>query len=306
MKYNLFLGVSLAIFSTFFYSGLNALIKVHATDISIPMLVFIQSLMALLMFTPILFKNGLRSAKKIIATNKLPLHIIRTVLSLLVSYLLFSAVKFIPLVNAMLLTNSAPLLVPLVAYVFLAQKINHRFWLPIMIGFLGIAVVLQPDSRIFHPAALFALGSALFLAATVVSIRRLAATESSDTITFYFFLLSTIISGAVALFFWEPLSLNIGLMLLMGIIYFISQYLYNIALCYANAQLVSSLLYMNIINSTVISALVWQIYPSTMTLFGIGLTILGGILCIRVEHQSNKKEEKFSPILQLREKLEAR
>lgn len=298
MKYNLFLGVSLTILSTFFYSGLNAMIKVHAADISIPMLVFIQSLMALVMFSPVLFKNGLRSAKKIVATNKLPLHIIRTVLSLLVSYLLFSAVKFIPLVNAMLLTNSAPLLVPLVAYVFLAQKINHRFWLPILIGFAGIAIVLQPDSRIFHPAALLALGAALFLAATIVSIRRLAATESSDTITFYFFLLSTLISGAVALLFWEPLSMNIGGMLLMGVIYFVSQYLYNIALCYANAQLVSSLLYMNIVNSTVISAVVWQLYPSTLTLVGISLTVLGGIMCIRVEHQSHRREVKVQDGLQ--------
>ncbi|MHB1948081.1 MAG: DMT family transporter [Gammaproteobacteria bacterium] len=292
MKYNLFLGVSLAILSTFFYSGLNAMIKVHAADISIPMLVFIQSLMALMMFTPILFKNGIRSAKKIVATNKLQLHILRTVLSLLVSYLLFSAVKFIPLVNAMLLTNSAPLLVPLVAYVFLAQKINHRFWIPILVGFAGIALVLQPDSRIFHPAALLALASALFLAATIVSIRRLAATESSETITFYFFILSTLISGVVALLFWEPFSLSIGIILLMGVIYFISQYLYNIALCYANAQLVGSLLYMNIINSTVISAVVWDLFPSTLTLLGICMTALGGIMCIRVEHQSHKRETK--------------
>lgn len=128
------------------------------------------------------------------------------------------------------------------------------------------------------------------LAATIVAVRKLAATESRETNNFYFFLFSSIISGMIALLFWAPITLGLWLTLGMGLIYFASQYLYTSSLSYANAQIIGSLLYTNIINSVIISALVWHTFPSTLTLIGVFLTIIGGVMCIRVEYQQRKHE----------------
>ena len=293
MKHNLPLGVILALIATLFYSSLTAINKAFAGPIPLPMLMFMQTLVAFSLFTPVLIKNG---ARKTIATKRLPLHLMRTVFSLMVSYALFTAVQYIPLTNAMLLTNTAPLIVPFVAYFVLSEKMNHRLWVPIIIGFSGIALVLQPDGKIFDYASLLALASAVFLACTMLSVRRLTSTESSETITFYFFFLSTIISGLVAIKFWVPLTPKFYLvMLLSGICLFLSQYILTYALRNANAQLVSTLLYMNVINAAVISAIFWDTLPTGITVIGILLTIIGGILCIRVEHHRNKRSVVSAP-----------
>jgi drug/metabolite transporter (DMT)-like permease len=287
MKQNLILGVVCALVSTVFYSILTALNKAYAVSLPLPMMVFMQSAVSLVLFLPLVWKNG---AKNIFYTTRLPLHVTRAVLSMSISYFLFSAVKFIPLTNAMLLAMTTPLIIPFVAFFLLKQKINHRLWTPMLMGFAGIALVLHPDGRIFNPAAFLALGAALATSCTMLAVRRLSLTDSTETIMFYFFLLSTIVSGFIAVPFWVSLSPHMwSILLLGGVMYFFAQYIMTIALRYANAQLISTLLYMNVVNSAVISAIFWHTVPTGLMMAGILLTVSGGILCIRAEHRHNKQ-----------------
>lgn len=292
MKHNLPLGVTLSLFAALLYSTQTALIKAQAPFLpSLPVVIFVQSLVSLLLILPIIFKNGLSSAKLTLTTKKLPIHLLRTLFSLAISFLLFTAVTYIPLVNALLLANTAPLIVPFIAYVVLGQQINHSLWVPILIGFIGVAIVLHPDARIFNPAALLALGAAVGMGSTMLTVRKLAATESTLTTAFYFFLFSTIISGMLALAFWQPINLRMTLIMsTIGILYFACQYASTAALKYINPQLMGSLFYSNILYATVLSALIWNTVPTTYTFIGMILITVGGILCIRVEHLFHKRK----------------
>ena len=293
MKYNLPLGIALSLLASLFYASQTAIVKAQAAALPpLPVVIFIQSLVSLLLILPLLFKNGTSGATRIVTTQKLHLHFLRTLFSLSISFLLFYAVTFIPLVNGMLLANTAPLIVPFIAYLFLSQTINHRLWLPILTGFAGVILVLNPDARIFNPASLLALGAALAMASTMLTVRRLAATEATETTAFYFLLFSTLISGVIAIKFWMPV--NIHMLLLMasiGTLYFLTQYASTAALRYINAQLVGTLFYSNIIYAAVISLFIWHILPGATTLLGMVLIIAGGILCIRVEHASAVKSQ---------------
>lgn len=241
---------------------------------------------------PILFKNGYRSAKIFLATDKMQLHLLRSVFSVLISYLLYYSLKSIPLVNALLLANAAPLIVPFIGYWFFAQKINHRLWLPVLIGYVGVALILNPDKNIFHSGALFAFGSAIALSFTIQCVRRLSITDSITTINAYFLIFSTLISGIIAIPFWESISNQILLiMFVIGFLYFTSQFLANAAMKYANPQLISSLMYLNVFYATVISFLLWNTFPSALTLIGMLLIVIGGIFCIYVEHKTLHTEK---------------
>lgn len=286
MKYNLTLGVTLSLLASFFYAAQTAIVKTQAAVLPpLPVVIFIQSLVSLLLILPFIFKNGRSEAKRILSTRKIHLHLLRTLFSLSISFLLFYAVTFIPLVNGLLLANTAPLIVPVLGYVFLSQKINHRMWLPMIIGFAGVFLVLNPDTRIFNPASLLAFGAAIAMASTMLTVRRLAATEATETTAFYFFLFSSIISGLIALKFWMPLNLQmLMVMTSIGALYFLTQYASTSALRFVNAQLVGTLFYSTIIYAAVISLFIWHILPGATTLSGMVLVIAGGILCIRVEH----------------------
>lgn len=293
MKHNLMLGVVLSLLGAFLYSSQTALVKAQAIYLPpLPVVIFIQSVISLALILPVIFKNGATGAKKILATQKIELHLLRTIFSLSINYLLFYAVIFIPLVNGMLLANTAPLIIPFLAYIFMSQKINHRLWTPILIGYLGVAIVLQPDLSIFNPASLLAFGAAIAMAATMLTIRKLSATEATETITFYFFLFSAIISGIIAIKFWTPLTHKMLLiMTTIGTLYFATQYTMTAALRYANPQLIGSLFYSNIIYAAAFSQFVWSILPSNSTLLGMVLITIGGVLCIHAEHTTNLRHE---------------
>jgi len=291
MKHPLALGSALALLSALFYSVQTALVKVQITALPpLPVVIFIQSIVSLMLILPFIFKKGWPHAKKTLSTQRVKLHLLRTLFSLSISYLLFYAVTFIPLVNAVLLANTAPLFVPFIAYFFLAQKINHRMWLPILIGYAGVIMVLHPDVRIFSPAALLALAAGVSLACTMLIVRRLSATEATETTAFYFFIFSTLASGLISLPFWTTISLHMLLiMIAIGALYFLTQYTITTGLKYINAQLVSSLFYANIIYAVIISLLLWHTLPSLLTLAGMILIIVGGILCIQTERRAMKQ-----------------
>lgn len=290
MRHHFTLGIILALAATLFYSSLTALNKAFAPAIPLPVMVFIQTAVALICFLPVIFRRGLKTDSRVFKTKRLPLHLLRATLSLGISYFLFSAVRYIPLTNAVLLANTAPLIVPFIAYIFLSQKINHHMWLPILIGFVGITLVLQPDGKMFNPAAFLAIGAAICVATSILCVRRLSVTDSSETITFYYFLIATVISGLVASQFWVTLPAEIWLVLIAGgALFFLSQYTMTIALKHINAQLVTTLLYMNVINSAVISWLFWDLIPTGATIIGIAFTVLGGVLCVRAEHHYAKR-----------------
>lgn len=290
MHHHVALGATLTLIACLFYSVLTVIVKAYGAVIPLPMLVFIQSAVSLILFTPILFKNGTIGAKKIIRTKKIGWLFLRAVSSLGVSFLLFSAVVYIPLVNAVLLANTSPLIVPIIAYLVMSEKMNHRLWIPLLAGFAGIALVLHPNGHFFHPAAFLAIGSAICIATSSLMMRKLASTESTETVMFYFFLLATVISGIIAIKFWIPLPLKLYFVAaIAGALYFSSQYLLTAALRVASAQLVTTLLYANIIFSAIFSMVFWHHTPGALTITGILLTVASGIACVRIEHQHRKQ-----------------
>lgn len=289
MKNNLKFGIAATLISTLSYAILTAIVKAQSAHIPTPVIVFVQSLVTLILIFPVMLKDGVHGAKQMVQSQHILLHLLRTIFSLGISYFLFLAVSRIPLVNALLLANTSPLMVPFLAYLFMSQKMNHKLWVPILVGFVGILLVLQPDARVFNPAALLALAAGFCMAMSMLLVRKTSKTDSSITVSFYYFLFSTIISGLAAIWFWVPLNSSMLVILIIeGVLFFIVQFALAIALQNAPPELVSSLYYSNIIFGAIIAAIIWHAALPLLTIAGIVLTCLGGILCIRVQAQASK------------------
>ncbi len=70
-------------------------------------------------------------------TEKVGLHILRAATGTAAWYALFYAITQIPLANATLLTYSAPLWMPVVAWVVTRQPVARSTWVGAGIGFVG-------------------------------------------------------------------------------------------------------------------------------------------------------------------------
>lgn len=283
MKPNLLIGSVLALLSALVYAVQTAIVKHIGTEVSTPVLIFIQSIVCLVLILPLVFAKGRSVAWQTMRTSHLKVHFFRTVFSLGISYFLFYAVKSVPLVDAVLLANTAPLLIPIIGFIFMSRRINHKVWLPLLLGFIGIILVLRPDSQVFSSGALLALGAAVCMATSILLIGE-AKRDSMLTRAFYYFLFSVPISGLGALLFWTPLSSQLLWVLIgIGVLFFIVQLSLVYALKYTHVQNVATLYLANILFAAIIDLLVWHTSMSIIAVLGMLLTLIGAVLTIRVQ-----------------------
>ena len=181
--------------------------------------IFPEYCFVFLLILPLIFKQGYQPALNSLKTKNLNKHILRTIFSLGISYFLFSAVKFIPLVDAALLVNTAPLMMPFLGLIFLSQKINHRLWLPLIIGFIGVVLVLHPNGEVFQTASLLALAAGVCMAASIMLVRQTSQTDSALTNAFYYFLILSSHLPQLRLFYSGRLFPYHKMLILAGIVF---------------------------------------------------------------------------------------
>ena len=167
-------------------SSAAAATKFAAGRASTEAIVTVQYLICTLLCLPRLLRLGVSSLR----TERLGLHLVRGVVGVLNFYLFYAALQYIPLVDAMLLRQSAPLTVPLIAWLWSRETITASTWPPLLIGFAGIAIILRPSPEgfsLWHAAGFL---SALMLAASMVATNRLGSTEPAGRVLFYYCTLS--------------------------------------------------------------------------------------------------------------------
>ncbi|MET0897208.1 MAG: DMT family transporter [Mycobacterium sp.] len=278
---NLVLGAVLTTAAFFCVSLVGTLAKVSGQYTSTGVLLLFQNFICLLFVAPVVLRGGWSSLR----TNRFGLHVLRATTGTACWYALFFAITQIPLANATLLTYSAPLWMPLVAWLVTRQRVARATWLGAGIGFAGVILVLQPQGRSFSLGELSALAGALFLAVAMMSVRWLGATEPITRVLFYYFLLSTLMSIPLAAVDWQPFPAVAWAWLIgLGIAQLSSQVLIVVAYRYASAEKVGPFIYSVIVFTALIDWVVWDHSPTLFTYLGMVLVIGGGLVAVRARH----------------------
>lgn len=238
-------------------------------------IVFFQNFISLVLFLPWVLRRSGGGVK----TSRAWLHILRAVAGLLSQVLMFVAVKRMPLMNAVLLSNSAPLFIPLITWAWLKKKISGVVWGSLLLGFLGVVLILKPNAALLSdPAAIIATSAAVFSAFALVTVNRLSSTETTERILFYYFLISSLASAPFAATQWHTPTTKEWLDLIgIGIFMAASQLLIILAYRQASAGRIAPYNYSVVIFSGLIGWMVWKNRPDMLSLCGVILVTLGGI-----------------------------
>jgi drug/metabolite transporter (DMT)-like permease len=275
---NLFLGAALTTAAFFCVALVGTLAKISGQYTSTGVLVLFQNFVCLVCIAPVALRGGWASLR----THKIGLHVLRAVTGTACWYALFFAITQMPLANATLLTYSAPLWMPLIAWAVTRQRVARSTWLGAAIGFAGVLLVLPPQGHRFSLGEVSALAGALFLAVAMMSVRWLGATEPITRVLFYYFLLSTVLAVPIAAFEWQPFPPVAWAWLVgLGAAHLLSQILIVIAYRYAAAEKVGPFIYSVIVFTALIDWLVWDHPPSVFTYLGMALVIGGGLVAVR-------------------------
>ncbi len=284
----LLLAALLAVAAELMFASMGATIKVLSEQLPSASVVFFRNLLGLALVLPWLLKSGTRS----LGTDHPRLHILRGLAGLGAMYCFFHAIAHMPLAEAMLLKVSAPLFIPIIALLWLAEYVPNKVRWAIGVGFLGVALILRPGFAEVSPVALIALLGAVLAGLAKVTIRRLSATEPTTRIVFYFALIGTMISALPLAWHWvTPPPTAWGLLVAVGVFATAGQLLMTRAYALAPAAQVGPFTYSSVIFATAYGWLFWGELMDLVTAVGATLVVIAGVMTVRTRRQPTQKEK---------------
>jgi len=287
MPENLAIGAALSSLSFFCTAVMSALVKATEELTSTAVVLLFQNLICFVLILPVALRSGPASVK----TEKIALHVLRAVSGTAAWYALFIAITMMPLTNAILLTFSAPLWMPVIAWILFREKASKATWVGAAIGFVGVLLVLQPHHQKFNIGALIALAGAFSLAIAFMSVSWLGATEPISRILFYYFGLSSLLCAPFAIFDWQPFGLRGSLYLIaIALTLLVGQALIVLAYRYASAVKVGPFIYTVIVFTALIDWAIWHRSPTLLVVLGMALVIGGGLVAILGKTDVNSRE----------------
>jgi drug/metabolite transporter (DMT)-like permease len=274
-------GVSITLLSAFLYACYSAWVKIIADrGTSSFETVFAAFFVGWLLLIPYALKKGSHHLK----TERISMHILRAFFGLGFMYALVVSLKFIPLVDAVMLNNTAPLFMPFIAHYWLGYRFNKKILIALALGLLGVALILKPDKGVFNSASLLALFSGVLMAFSWSSVRKLSRDEPVYRIVFYYFLFASIITFIPLLIAHPAISWEKILWLFIaGVLFMSTTILMTYATTLISIVAVSILYYMLIVFSGILNWFFWDQIPDLWTIIGSLLVITGGIFSILLE-----------------------
>lgn len=277
MKQDLQRGAAFAVAAAAAFAAMGAMIKFAAAELPNTVVVFLRNGFGLLMLAPWLLRPGLRG----LATRRPLAHLLRAAVGLSAMYCFFYAIAHLHLANAVLFNYSQPLFIPFLAWLWLSERPPARLFPAVAIGFAGVALILKPDTGLVSPAGLVGLASGLLAATAMVAIRRMADTEPTTRIVFYFTVFGTLISAAPAAVTWQWPGGNAWLtMAAAGAFATAGQLLLTRAYTLAPAAHVGSLIYAAVVFAAGFGWLFWGEVPDALDALGTALVILAGVIVV--------------------------
>lgn len=266
----------LAVAAELAFASMGAVVKLASETLSQGTLVFYRNVFGLLALLPLLLRHGLPDLR----TSVFHLHLVRALAGLGAMYCFFYTLSHLALAEAMVLKMTAPLFVPLVAFLWLDERLGLWAAAALATGFAGVVLILRPDLGGLSLTAVVALAGGLLAALAKTTVRRLARSEPGPRIVFYFAVIATAASSAFLPFTaGGPAAAREWLLLAaIGVLATLGQLLMTRAYALAPAPGVAPYTYASLLFATIYGWLFWDEVLAAATIIGSLLVVAAGIL----------------------------
>lgn len=223
------------------------------------------------------------------------LALLRTVLHIFGIGAMFTALKYLPLADAVAIAFVMPFILLLLGKFILAEEVGSRRLIACAIGFAGTLLVIQPSFAEIGWPALWPLAVAVNFSFFILVTRQLA--RETDPIglqavsgVFATALLLPVVligdaAGWPALHFIAPNGAEWALLVAIGLLGTGAHLLMTWSLRYAPAATLAPMQYLEIPVATIIGWIVFRDLPNTLASIGICVTVGAGLYVIMREQK---------------------
>lgn len=244
---------------------LNAAVKAIGPSIPAIEVVFFRSLFGLLALLPF----ALGAGRQVWRVERPAMHLLRAALGMGAMTLCFVSVARLPLAGATTLFFTKPLFTLLLAALFLGERLRWRRGLATLCGFAGVVVMLRPWDIGIDPAALVAITAALLMAAVMIVIKAMTASERPLTMVVYFSAAMSLGALPPSLWVWQtPDARQFALLVLTGLLGSLAQYFITRAYHAGEASVVTPVDYSQVVVAGVIGYAAFAEIPDLWMLAG--------------------------------------
>ena len=221
------------------------------------------------------------------------LQFLRGLMLTMATLFFFAAIKSNPIPNALTLLFISPLIVAILSPFILGERFDLYIGVGVSIGFLGVVVVLQPNSEQFQPSLLLAVIAGVCYALYIIFTKKLSFRAPPVLTLFYSAMVGILIMTPLAISSWTAPDLR-GFLLggAMGFFAAASHFMIIKAFEFASASELSPFNYFEIVGAIILSYLVFGFMPNFQALLGLVIIIGSGLYVSWRVMKNNQNQDK--------------
>ena len=279
-------AIFLIIISIIFGTLMGTFIKLAQEELNVITTGFLRFLFGFLIITPYILKTKF----EVFSTKNLKIHILRSALNLPAMLLGFAALAMLPLEKMTAIHFIVPIIVTILAVIFLKEKIYLYRSIALVMGFLGMLIILRPGIIDISIGIYMALISSLIWSVVIILTKKVSKDDSAITILSHQYVYMVLFSFPLVIFFWDQPSLKTIIFILCAAI---SGTILHIALNHAyklvDVTMTQPYSFLGLIASSIIGYFVFSDKPDFYTWLGASVIFCGVLLISYRELQLNKE-----------------
>ena len=263
----------------------DSLVKYASETMPAAQLIFVRGVMATLLVLAVATAMGATRRIRDIARGWVA---IRAVVDSIATMLFLVSLFNLPLANATAINMVTPLLIAVLAALFLGEQLGAARWVAISIGFAGVLLVIQPRAEGFNGYTLICLLSTVLLAVRDLLTRRVHAGVPSILVTLSNSVAVMLLAGGLSFFEgWRAFTaFEFGLLAVSAAFLATAYYLIVVSTRRGDLSLTAPFRYTALLFATISGFVVWGDTPNALAWGGIALIVASGIYVLRASRRA--------------------
>ena len=289
MQNNVLFGITLMVITTFMFSSMDGVSRYLAEKNNVFTLVTMRYwFIAFVMIVTCLFiKNRVSD---ILNTKQPYIQFSRGVILSLNNCLVVYTFTLLGLVETHAIIACYPLIVAGLSVPFLGERFGWRRWMAIFTGFIGVIIILRPNTNVITEGSIFAIIGAIMFAVYLILTRYVSRSDTAITSFFWTGIGGTVTMSLISLFIWDDILKEDYLwLLLMCVLSAGSHFMMVKTLQVAEASVVQPFSYLQLVFGSIIGVTIFSESIDLMIIVGALVVIGSGLFTTWREYKIKHK-----------------
>ncbi|GIS10376.1 MAG: RhaT family transporter [Alphaproteobacteria bacterium] len=277
MQNNVLFGITLMVITTFMFSSMDGVSRYLAEKNNVFTLVTMRYwFIAFVMIITCLFiKNRISD---ILNTKQPYIQFSRGVILSLNNCLVVYTFTLLGLVETHAIIACYPLIVAGLSVPFLGERFGWRRWMAIFTGFIGVIIILRPNTNVITEGSIFAIIGAIMFAVYLILTRYVSRSDTAITSFFWTGIGGTVTMSLISLFIWDNILKEDYLwLLIMCVLSAGSHFMMVKTLQVAEASVVQPFSYLQLVFGSIIGVTIFSESIDLMIIVGALVVIGSGL-----------------------------